>query len=244
MNNFSFKHKSFNNNVESILFSPLDEESFKNQFDEIFVQEQYRDAKYKKNMVVIDVGANMGLSALYLKDYAKKIYALEPSKEHFQALLKNVAPYKNIVPLNIGISAITAEDSLVSNGPSNLAESLFGEGTTKEKANFIRLDDFFRQYNIVHVDLLKVDTEGAEYVIFPSEGFRNVASKIDRIVGEAHIMKNMFPEFVPLMLSEAGFKTRFLPLKNIFKTLTFTELNTGKKMEWKAYYNTLFVAER
>ena len=68
-------------------------------FDTLFIpyiyKEIYLDGVYidifnqKKDMVVVDVGANIGIVTQYMRDYAKKIYAIEPSSEHFEALKKN-----------------------------------------------------------------------------------------------------------------------------------------------------------
>ena len=43
----------------------------------------------KKDMVILDVGAQVGIVTHYMRQFAKKIYAIEPSPEHFEALKKN-----------------------------------------------------------------------------------------------------------------------------------------------------------
>lgn len=50
----------------------------------------------------------------------------------------------------------------------------------------LTLEDFFKQNNIDHVDILKIDAESAEYEIF-KDTFKNIADKIDCIIGEDHI---------------------------------------------------------
>ena len=56
-------------------------------FKEIYLEGIYVDIfNQKKDMVIIDVGANIGVVTQYMRQFAKKIYAIEPSPEHFEAL--------------------------------------------------------------------------------------------------------------------------------------------------------------
>lgn len=244
MNYFTFKHNLFNNGEEYKLTTPLNEEQFKEQFSEIFEQEQYKEGKYKEDMVIVDVGANMGLSALYFKDVAKKIYALEPSKQHFDALVENVKGFDNIIPLNIGLAARSAPDNLLSNDSGTVPESFFGNGEIAEQVELLTFGDFLTKYEIEHVDLLKVDAEGAEYVIFPSPSFKDNAQKVDRIIGESHLINNLFPQFIPLILKDCGFETTFLPKDNLFKEMRFTDIDSNTSKSWTVFFQTLFTAQR
>lgn len=59
-------------------------------YKEIYFDGVYIDIfNQKKDMVVMDIGANIGVVTQYMRDYAKKVYSIEPSKEHFEALKKN-----------------------------------------------------------------------------------------------------------------------------------------------------------
>ena len=91
-----------------------------------------------------------------------------------------------------------------------------------------------------------MDTEGGEYVIFPSNGFKKVANKIDYIVGELHYfaIRNifMFPKFVPMMLKEVGFETEFLPITNQYTKFFFD--NNGKISEYSIERQTLFFSKK
>ena len=102
---------------------------------------------------------------------------------------------------------------------------------------------FFEEHNIEHVDLLKIDTEGAEYLILPSPGFARVASKIDYIIGEAHYVDcQLIPDFIPATLKEHGFTCEFLPIDNMY--LTFDIDTNGEKRSYKIHKQTLFFAKR
>src|SRR3990167_4735775 len=63
-------------------------------FHEIHYDAIYLDVvtvldKEKKDPVIVDVGANIGITVQYFREHAKKVYAIEPSTEHFEALSKN-----------------------------------------------------------------------------------------------------------------------------------------------------------
>ena len=66
-------------------YTPLDQQHFSDQYSEIFIIEEYKPALRKKDMVILDIGANMGLSILYFAPYAKMVYGLEPSAAHYKA---------------------------------------------------------------------------------------------------------------------------------------------------------------
>ena len=69
------------------------------KFDNLFIPYIYKEIYFegiyvdicnqKKDMVVMDVGANIGIITNHFRPYAKKIYAIEPEKENFRALKKN-----------------------------------------------------------------------------------------------------------------------------------------------------------
>src|SRR3990167_4547160 len=59
-------------------------------YQEIFLEGVYMDVTNgQKDMTIIDVGANIGITAYYFRRFARKVFAVEPSPEHFKALAKN-----------------------------------------------------------------------------------------------------------------------------------------------------------
>ena len=113
---------------------------------------------------------------------------------------------------------------------------------TDEKIKITTIDRFMEDNKINHVDLLKIDTEGAEYLILPSVGFFKMANKINYIIGEGHHLPNKItPEFLPLILKDAGFKTEFLPIKNYFLTMDFDD--GVSKRHYEIEKNTIFFAK-
>lgn len=118
---------------------------------------------------IVDVGAHIGMaSILFAIKYPKaKIIALEPEPSNFAGLIRNIAPYKSITPIQ---AALWREDGEVYIGESDAhpkgAFQIVENGTRRVRA--ITMDTLMREFSISSIDLLKVDIEGAEDEVFES----------------------------------------------------------------------------
>lgn len=170
------------------------------QFDSLYIphiyKEIYLDRAYidifnqRRDLIVVDIGANIGIVTGYMRDYAKKVYAIEPASEHFEALKKNKEfnNWDNVEIFNIGIADKDGEMKLSKNSINRTMHSLtanFNQGD--ELVKTMAMDTFFKQNNIDSVDFMKFDVEGAEDLILRSEGFKKVVSKIKAIEIEFHL---------------------------------------------------------
>ena len=59
--------------------------------------------KDKKDLVVIDAGANVGMFSVHCSPSSKIIYAIEPTPSHFSILKKITSKFKNIIPINCAL---------------------------------------------------------------------------------------------------------------------------------------------
>ena len=127
------------------------------------------------NGIFIDIGANIGAISVFLARLRPdvKIYALEASPRVFGYLCRNVTQNKlgNITPIN---KAVHIDHDIFLDFFS--PEDLFGKGSfssvftsTAEQVSTIRLDRFFENSQI-SPDIIKVDVEGYEAMIFESLG--------------------------------------------------------------------------
>ena len=243
MNLLSIKDEKINEGKEFKVYTSMAKDETQTQLAEIFVSHQYGRGRIKKDMVIIDVGANIGMASYYFKDWAKVIYAMEPSRMHYEALLKNIEPYPHIKPFNVALANYDGLDILTSAENDSIPVSFFGKGKVQERVVLTTLDKFMAENSIEHVDLLKIDTEGSEYIILPSTGFLDVAHKIDYIIGEAHYVGDkLLPEFIPLILADAGFETEWLPIENMTVTMNFDNKRTTKSYTLRKH--TIFFAKR
>lgn len=132
------------------------------------------DCILKKDDIVLDLGANIGLFTNRAAKIAKKVIAVEGAPELFSCLVKNTYEHKNIEYLNANVVSdnIIKEKHIWSDRPSRLN---------------VTLQDIFNIYDLSKLDFLKVDIESAEYDIFHENLNINLLSNIDRISMEVHV---------------------------------------------------------
>ena len=219
------------------------DEEINNQINEIFSDKDYELAKRKKDMVVLDVGANIGMFSLFIKDWAKKIYAIEPSKRIFECLKENTKKWNNIEIFNVGFSNRKGKAMLYGKGDET-PQTMILEGENKELIDTTTIEDFINENKIDHIDVMKIDIEGMEYVVLADNSFRNIADRIDFIIGESHYVQQALPEHLLLILRKAKFKAKLLSSKNQFLWLNYENPDTGQKEVFKVKKATLFIGEK
>lgn len=154
-------------------------------------RDPYRIPKNLK--VVVDIGSNIGIVALdCAKKGAESIYAFEPSIENFETLVYNVNinGYQDkihCIQKGVGKPGLTKFYIHSKNAGAN--SSFLGlRGLTEDKyqeVEFISIHDVFKDYNIEHCDLLKMDCEGSERDII-NDLDDELANKIEQISVEFH----------------------------------------------------------
>jgi len=159
-------------------------------YKEIYFDGIYTDIfNNKKDIVVINIGANIGVVTQYMREYAKKLYAIEPSTEHFEALKKNKEfnKWDNVEVFKLAIADKDGEMTLHTLDSNRTCYSLVNDYKQGgEKVKTMAMDTFFKENKIKEVDFMKFDVEGAEDLILRSEGFKKVAPKIKAIEIEFH----------------------------------------------------------
>lgn len=121
-----------------------------------------------KDMIVVDIGANIGGFTAYAAQTAKHVYAFEPNKKNFELLKENTKQFKNVTLYNCGLG-IPGKRKLYGYGNNYGNYSLMTyngrKHSSEEEIEVCKLSDF----NIPDIDFLKCDCEGAEYEIFLDE---------------------------------------------------------------------------
>jgi FkbM family methyltransferase len=141
--------------------------------------------KDKENPTVIDVGANIGLISLHILHSKKEnatIYAFEPGEHQFSLFSRTID--KNNLAKKIHLSDIAlsnktgSADFYVHNTKHVSGDGFYDTeraGTTKKvTVKTQTMDDWWKENNKVHVDFIKIDTEGAELWVL--EGARSIIS--------------------------------------------------------------------
>ena len=136
-------------------------------FEEIFLNEEYNFDSATHSPVILDCGANIGMSVLYFKwKYPdSRIVAFEPNPNSFDLLKKNVVEnnLKDVEIYNLGLfDAETIIPFYINNNLSTLVGSIIPErgGNKKLEVPAKKLSQFIKELG--EVDLVKMDVEGAE----------------------------------------------------------------------------------
>ena len=167
-------------------------------FHEVWLDKIYCPPGYEieKNNTVIDIGANIGVFAVYAATSASnvEVLAFEPFPENTDWLRRNVSEsnLSNVTVYQKAVAGVT-EERILQTCDSWIMHSLSettGEKSelTNENGNSIHVqcvgfNDIIER--IPKCDLLKIDCEGSEYEIFCSSSPETL-KKIKRIVGEYH----------------------------------------------------------
>ena len=154
-------------------------------FKQIIVNREYDFGfPLPENAVIIDAGANIGMASVYFanKFPTARIIALEPDASNFAMLEKNVRPYPQIRPINTALweKSISMRITHQEWGAAGRTCAPDESGTI----HAITIAELCHRFEIDHIDLLKVDIEGAEKGIF--ENSSEWIGKVDRIVIELH----------------------------------------------------------
>jgi len=145
---------------------------------------------------ILDIGGNIGITSLYFANRypSAKIIAFEPVPSNFAVLSKNIAPYPNITGLPIalgkekGILEMYCSDDPANNGGFSFFETGCDVGR-KVSVEVKEINGVLSEHNIKKIDLIKIDTEGAEYDILTSLD-ENILGSVKWIIGELHENKD------------------------------------------------------
>lgn len=142
--------------------------------------------------VILDIGGNIGTTSVYYAHMfpEAKIYTFEPVKDNFEILQKNVEDFPNISAFNVALGKenTTAKIYICSDNYNTGGFSMYDLEVDKNKYEEItvkKTDEFLKELGVGEVDLIKIDTEGAEYDILTSMD-TNMLSKVRWMLGELH----------------------------------------------------------
>ena len=140
---------------------------------------KYCESQNKKMKTVIDIGAWCGTWAKAMEPFARKVIAFEPDKIHFACLQRNCTincdPRMEAVGAEIGEISLTVDNF-------TQAKRVLEKGTIR----MINLDCM----NYQDVDMIKIDVEGYEGIIFES-----LIASLPKDFELLIIMENWFEHF-------------------------------------------------
>ena len=197
--------------INAIFFRDFKTSFIPDILEEIYIKKIYDPfLSGKSDLIIADWGGNIGLTSYFFKDYAKKVYCVEPAKQH-QEVIEKLIEFNKIKNIELCKYAISNKNGTTKfyHSPNTTMFSLSDVATDKndfEEVETVDVDEFFKRNKIDHIDLLKLDVEGTEGQVIASDGFIKWAPKINIIVGEYHDWTNVSKEQFANMFRDLGFQ--------------------------------------
>jgi FkbM family methyltransferase len=160
-------------------------------FRQIFDRGEYEFEVRRPPRVIVDAGANVGLSTIFFanKYPDARIIAVEPEARNFAMLANNVAPYANVTPVEAAVWSENTDIDLFDPGIGSWGfltrrRTDVVAGRWCQKVRGFTIDRLLDDFGLAHVDVLKLDIEGAEReVLNDSTAW---IGRVDAIIAELH----------------------------------------------------------
>jgi FkbM family methyltransferase len=203
-----------NKPLKAIFYRDWDNDHVSDILKEIFWEKLYAPLVVdKKDLTIVDCGANIGLFTLWMYPYAKKIYSVEPSALHCETLGQMVK-FNQMDKVEIIQKALADKDGEMKfyhndNTTMFMLQNLSGSTTEAETVQTATIGTLLK--DIPHIDILKIDIEGAEGTVFANSSFDEVAPKIDNIVLEYHNWSGISVALLMNTIRDRGFSVEQIP---------------------------------
>ncbi|MFH1844846.1 MAG: FkbM family methyltransferase [bacterium] len=142
--------------------------------------------------VILDIGGNVGLTTVYYSHLFPdaRIHVFEPVPENFEMLKLNTEPLANVTtyPVALGKEDTTASINACREEGNEGGYTLYGLDSDPDQTRTIEVRNvatLMREIGLTRVDLLKIDTEGAEFDILTTMD-PAILENVRWIVGELH----------------------------------------------------------
>lgn len=157
-------------------------------FEEVILREAYNIPLGFNPQYIIDGGGNIGLTACFFatKFPEATIITIEPDTDNYKLLQSNCKPYSNIHTLQYGIwrnnTNLKIENANVGNNAFTVTET---NETTPGILKAVTISSLMEQFNMPHIDILKLDIEGSEKEVF-EENFESWLPVTKVLIIELH----------------------------------------------------------
>jgi len=161
-------------------FAFADSASFISIYNEVFNRQIYRFKSNRKKPIILDCGANIGLSVLFFKRLYpnSNIICFEPDPGIFEILKSNCHSQNisDITFINKGLWKEETSLHFVSDGADGGKIAKEGNGV---EIKTVCLSDYINE----PIDFLKIDIEGAETLV------------LEECAHKLHLIENLFVEY-------------------------------------------------
>ena len=138
--------------------------------------------------VILDIGANIGITSRYLVNRypSAAIHSFEPVPDNVELCKRNLPKTARLHPIALG----TADGEIELAVPTSSANmgsysAHTGGGKDCQRVPVKNIANILQDIGLTSIDLIKIDTEGAEYEILKSIP-TDILSRVKWIYGELH----------------------------------------------------------
>lgn len=176
------------------------------------VLKYFKDNSNGQVRYIVDVGSNIGLTAIFFNRYfpTASIICIEPDFSNYEMLERNlkVNGVENVITLNKALWVDDSNLQISRDFRDGRDWSLTVKRAEKDVDTGIKgvaLNQVLLSGNIPHIDLLKIDIEGGEKVLFYDKDFLDVLKhKVRCLVIEIH-EEVQISDRIYLVMEEFGF---------------------------------------
>lgn len=157
---------------------------------QVLVEKHYAFRLQFSPKTIIDAGANIGLSAVFFANRFPDatILAVEPEESNFQLLLRNIAAYPNIVPVQAALwnteGTISLSDPGTGNHGFQTKVSQEDRSSPDQLVRATTIEALMRDAGWTNLDLLKLDIEGSEKTVLDAGSVW--IGRVNAIMAELH----------------------------------------------------------
>ncbi|GAB4234889.1 MAG: hypothetical protein Tsb0034_08790 [Ekhidna sp.] len=161
---------------------------------------------------ILDIGSNIGMSILFFQnEFPKsKIIALEPDKSNYEQLQENIElnALEQVIPINAGIWVSDAKLSIDADFRGGNHWSLAVVEDINGAIQGVTIDSLIEDQKLDTIDLLKIDIEGAEEILFRYPEKCNYLERVQIACIEIHEEVQSFSTVANTLVAY-GFKLDF-----------------------------------
>ncbi len=137
-------------------------------FHQVFLYKEYEIQYGETPRFIIDGGANIGLFTVMIKNRFPhaKVICIEPDKDNFQQLEKNVNSYDNVYCENSGLWNNEAKLKVWDKFDIGKWAMVVEENEHEWNVSAVCIGTLMKKYDIDFIDILKLDIESSEKELF------------------------------------------------------------------------------
>jgi FkbM family methyltransferase len=154
------------NQQDQIYIDSIQEQINSGMYDHLFREpvgmDDYVPSIPKSNLVFLDIGANIGLVSRFAAEFCKRIVAIEPDPITFKELVSMTKGYGKIECIQSALTPKNGPHEFFVNDINFTASSTVNTYGKQIMVEGKTLGTFLVENNLQHVDVCKIDAEGAE----------------------------------------------------------------------------------